>query len=59
MFSSRMGTMHDHSPTLPDDQDEAPNGTVQSAPSTLFVVEGMAFAAALLGAGLLFQAVVG
>lgn len=51
--------MHDHTATLPDDQDEAPNGTVQSAPSTLFVVEGMAFAAALLGAGLLFQAVVG
>jgi len=50
--------MHDHSPTLPDDQDTAPS-SVQSAPSTLFVVEGMAFAAALLGAGLLFQAVVG
>jgi hypothetical protein len=45
-------------PALPDEQD-GELIAVDDAPTPLFVAEAMAFAAALLGAGLLFQAVLG
>lgn len=50
--------MDDGTRTLPDDQDHGPEPQ-ELGPTPWFVVEGVAFTAALLGAGLLLQALAG